>query len=112
MPWRPAPESSSRPTGRSRALERVVQREHRDLIVLGSSRSGPEGRVRIGGRTRQLLSHSGCALAVAPRGRSEQPAQRLTRIGVGKTRLRGAADELAIERVLDPTRLRGYGGYA
>ena len=66
-----------------RALERVVQREHRDLIVVGSSRQGPEGRVRIGSRTRQLLSHSRCALAVAPRGLSEQPARRLTRIGVG-----------------------------
>ena len=66
-----------------RALERVVQREHRDLIVLGSSRSGAEGKVRIGSRTRQLLSHSGCALAVAPRGFSEQTPHQLARIGVG-----------------------------
>ncbi len=66
-----------------RALERVAQREWRDLIVVGSSRRGPEGSVRIGDRTRQLLSHSRCALAVAPRGLSEQPARRLTRIGVG-----------------------------
>jgi len=66
-----------------RALERVVQREHRDLLVVGSGRRGPEGRVRIGNRTRQLLSHSRCALAVAPRGLSEQPARRLTRVGVG-----------------------------
>jgi nucleotide-binding universal stress UspA family protein len=66
-----------------RALERVVQREHRDLIVVGSSRRGTEGRVRIGNRTRQLLSHSRSALAVAPRGMSERPAQRLTHIGIG-----------------------------
>ena len=66
-----------------RALERVVQREHRDLMVVGSSRRGPEGRVRIGNLTRQLLSHSRCALAVAPRGFSEQPARRIFRIGVG-----------------------------
>ena len=66
-----------------RALERVVQREHRDLLVVGSTRRGPEGRVRIGTRTRQLLSQGRCALAVAPRGLSEQPARRLTRIGVG-----------------------------
>ena len=66
-----------------RALERVAQRERRDLVVVGSSRRGPEGRVRIADRTRQLLSHSRCALAVAPRGLSEQPARRLTRIGVG-----------------------------
>ena len=66
-----------------RALERVVQREHRDLLVVGSGRDGPEGRVRIGNRTRQLLSHSRCALAVAPRGLGEQPARRIGRIGVG-----------------------------
>ena len=66
-----------------RALERVVQREHRDLIVLGSSRRGPEGSVRIGSRTRQLLSHSRCALAVAPRGLSDRPARGLARLGVG-----------------------------
>ena len=66
-----------------RALERVVQRERRDLLVIGSSRRAPEGRVRIGSLTRQLLSHSRCALAVAPRGLAEQPARRLTRIGVG-----------------------------
>jgi nucleotide-binding universal stress UspA family protein len=66
-----------------RALERVVAREHRDLLVVGSSRRGPEGRVRIGTRTRQLLCHCRCALAVAPRGLSEGPAPRLRRVGVG-----------------------------
>jgi len=66
-----------------RALERVVQREHRQLLVIGSSRRGPEGRVRIGSLTRQLLSHSRCALAIAPRGLAEQPARQLTRIGAG-----------------------------
>jgi nucleotide-binding universal stress UspA family protein len=65
-----------------RALERVVAREHRDLLVLGSSRRGAAGRVRIGSRTRQLLCHCRCALAVAPRGLSERPG-RLERIGVG-----------------------------
>ena len=66
-----------------RALERVVKREHRDLLVVGSSRSGPEGGVRIGRRTRQLLCHCSCALAVAPRGLSERRSPKLERIGVG-----------------------------
>ena len=66
-----------------RALERVAQREHRNLIAVGSSRRGPEGRVRIGNLTRQLLSHSRCALAVAPRGFSEHAARRIARIGGG-----------------------------
>lgn len=67
----------------ARALERVVAREHRDLLVVGSSRRGHQGLVRIGNRTRQLLCHCKCALAVAPRGLSGGPARRLARIGVG-----------------------------
>lgn len=66
-----------------RALERVVGREHRDLLVVGSSRRGPEGRVRIGKRTRQLLCHLRCALAIAPRGWHKGPERGLRRIGVG-----------------------------
>jgi len=67
----------------ARALERVVKREQRDLLVLGSSRRGPEGCVRIGKRSRQLLCHSTCALAVAPRGLSARTPRELTRLGVG-----------------------------
>ena len=66
-----------------RALHRVVRREHRDLLVVGSSRHAPAGRVRIGKRTRQLLCHFECALAIAPRGTSANPDFRLERIGVG-----------------------------
>jgi nucleotide-binding universal stress UspA family protein len=46
------------------ALHRIVQRHHRDLLVVGSSRLGPEGRVRIGKRTRQLLKHAASQLDV------------------------------------------------
>jgi nucleotide-binding universal stress UspA family protein len=67
----------------TRALERVVTRERRDLLVVGSSRHGPEGRVRIGNRTRQLLYDGKCALAVPPRGLSEAGECRLASIGVG-----------------------------
>jgi nucleotide-binding universal stress UspA family protein len=66
-----------------RALQRVVEREHRDLLVVGSSRHGPEGRVRIGKRTRQLLGHFDCALAVAPRGMHERAGLPIASIGVG-----------------------------
>jgi nucleotide-binding universal stress UspA family protein len=67
----------------ARALHRVVQRHHRDLLVVGSSRKGPDGRVRIGKRTRQLLCHFECALAVAPRGLHANPERGLRRIAVG-----------------------------
>lgn len=66
-----------------RALERVVVREHRDLLVVGSSRAATEGRLRIGTRTRQLLCQCPCALAVAPRGLCSAPGRRLQRIAVG-----------------------------
>jgi nucleotide-binding universal stress UspA family protein len=60
----------------------VVAREHRNLLVMGSSRQGPEGRVRIGKRTRQLLCHFRCPLAVAPRGLGAARERRLSHIGV------------------------------
>jgi len=66
-----------------RALHHVVQRHHRDLLVVGSSRRGPEGRVRIGKRTRQLLCHFECALAIAPRGLHTNDQRGLRQIGVG-----------------------------
>ncbi len=66
-----------------RALERVVTREHRELLVVGSSRRGPEGRVRIGNRTRQLLYDGKCAVAVAPRGLHHSAERTLASIGVG-----------------------------
>ena len=65
-----------------RALLRVVRRHHCDLLIVGSTREGPEGRVQIGNRTRQLLGQFKCALAVAPRGLHADPPP-LRRIGVG-----------------------------
>ncbi len=67
----------------SRALHHVVQRHHGDLLVVGSSRRGPEGLVQIGKRTRQLLCHFECALAVAPRGLHTKSNRGLRHIGVG-----------------------------
>jgi nucleotide-binding universal stress UspA family protein len=66
-----------------RALHRVVHRERRDLVVLGSSRHAPEGRVRMGKRTRQLLCNFECALAVAPRGLHRSDGLNLRTVGVG-----------------------------
>jgi nucleotide-binding universal stress UspA family protein len=67
----------------SRGLQRVVAREHRDLLVVGSSPDGPDGLVRIGRRTRQLIGDAACALAIAPRGLERQDQVTLERIGVG-----------------------------
>jgi nucleotide-binding universal stress UspA family protein len=65
------------------ALDRVMRRWHHDLLVVGSSREGPRGHVRIGKRTRELLSNFPYSLAVAPRGLHSQGDVKLERIGVG-----------------------------
>jgi nucleotide-binding universal stress UspA family protein len=65
------------------ALAGMVSREHPDLLVLGSSRHAPPGRVRIGMHTRQLLGEVKCSLAVAPRGLCPDGQNRLRVIAVG-----------------------------
>lgn len=80
-----------------RALLRVVKREHRDLLVVGSSQHAHDGHVRIGKRTRQLLGEFSCPVAIASRGLHRRPAPDLSRIVVGYdgTRESTAALELA-----------------
>jgi nucleotide-binding universal stress UspA family protein len=67
----------------ARGLQRVVTREHRDVLVVGSRRDRPEGEVAIGRTTRQLLGHLGCPLAIAPRGYGTRGEATITRVGVG-----------------------------
>jgi nucleotide-binding universal stress UspA family protein len=67
----------------ARALRSVVARQHRDLLVVGSSHKAPEGSVRIGKRARQLIGSAGCSLAIAPRGMRNRTDIPLRRIGVG-----------------------------
>jgi len=67
----------------ARALARVAQRERCDVLVLGSARGGATGQVTIGSATRQLLGHTACHLAIAPRGLSKAGPVDLRRIAVG-----------------------------
>jgi len=67
----------------ARALHRVMSAEHRDLLVVGSSRHATQGHVRIGKRTRQLLCRFESPLAIAPRGLHDRGDLALGRIGVG-----------------------------
>lgn len=67
----------------SRGLHRVLHREHGDLLVTGSSRHGPHGRVRLGQHTRQILGQFKSPLAIAPRGFARRGQTGFARIGVG-----------------------------
>jgi nucleotide-binding universal stress UspA family protein len=66
-----------------RALLRVVRREHRDLLVVGSGHDGADGRVKLGPDAQQLLGELDCPLAIAPRDMASRGTRRLERIGVG-----------------------------
>jgi nucleotide-binding universal stress UspA family protein len=88
-----------------RAVACAVAREDCDLLVVGSSRHGTEGRVRIGKRTRQLLCHFTCPLAIAPRGTQNKAGPELRRIGVGFDG--GGESEAALARAGSIARLVG-----
>jgi nucleotide-binding universal stress UspA family protein len=65
-----------------RALHLVAKRQHGDLIVVGSARRGPIGRVLAGDVTMGTLHGAQCPVVVAPRGHDERGAE-LQAIGVG-----------------------------
>jgi nucleotide-binding universal stress UspA family protein len=65
-----------------RGLHELAEREHADLIVVGSSSHGLVGRVSGSDDTRSALDGAGSAAAVAPAGYAERPAV-LREIGVG-----------------------------
>lgn len=66
-----------------RALCRVAQQEHRDLLVLGSGRRARKGQLGLGETAQELLCRLECPLAIAPRDMRTHRQRRLQRIGVG-----------------------------
>jgi nucleotide-binding universal stress UspA family protein len=67
----------------ARELQRITERSETGLIVVGSTTRGPLGRLLVGGVGERLLAGAACSVAIAPRGYGDEPASRLTRIGVG-----------------------------
>ena len=70
-------------TSPARALHRVAEAEHADVIVVGSTRHGPFGRVFTGDDAAATLHGSTCPVAVAPRGLADQEWRPVKTIGVG-----------------------------
>ena len=56
------------PASPARALTETAEREHADLVVVGSSHRGNVGRVLPGTTAERLLHGAPCAVAIAPRG--------------------------------------------
>jgi nucleotide-binding universal stress UspA family protein len=74
---RPLRESSP-----ARALEELAEKEHADLLVIGSTALGPTGRVVIGSVGERLLHGSPCAVVVAPKGFKDTEPEVPQKIGV------------------------------
>ena len=70
-------------TSPARALHRVAEREHADVIVVGSTHHSRVGRVFAGDDAAAALHASPCAVAVAPRGLADREWSGVERIGVG-----------------------------
>jgi nucleotide-binding universal stress UspA family protein len=76
------------------ALHRVAADEGADLLVVGSTRHGPIGRVLVGDVSTATLDGSPCPVAVVPRGWGAAA-------GAPRTIAVGIADERAPEPALD-----------
>jgi nucleotide-binding universal stress UspA family protein len=70
-------------TSPARALHRVAEESHADLIVVGSTHHSAIGRVLAGDDAAGTLHGSPCPVAVAPRGLAGQQWPHVSRIGVG-----------------------------
>lgn len=89
----------------ARALEELADKEHADLLVIGSTALGPVGRVVIGSVGERLLHGSPCAVVVAPKGYKDSDPDIPQKIGVCWD---GSPEaELALETAIH---LAGIGG--
>lgn len=64
------------------ALYELIESENATLVVVGSSRRGPMGRVVLGSVTASLLNGAPCPVLVAPRGYAVQQERRMRRLAV------------------------------
>jgi nucleotide-binding universal stress UspA family protein len=66
----------------ARELQTVTERDTTGVLVVGSTRRGPVGRLLLGGVGERLLTGSACPVAIAPHGYSERSSGSLGRVGV------------------------------
>ena len=83
-----------------RGLHELAEITEADLLVVGSSRQGLVGRVRLGDHTRAALNGAPCAIAVAPAGYHGQASPHLREIGVGYDGSAESEHALTVARTL------------
>jgi nucleotide-binding universal stress UspA family protein len=87
-------------TSVGRGLHEIAEAIDADLLVVGSSRRGLLGRVRLADDTRAALNGAPCAIAVAPTGYSTEPSPLMREIGVGYDGSAESEQALALARAL------------
>lgn len=87
-------------TSPARGLNQLAGAHDARLIVLGSSRRGPVGRVLTGSVARAVTHGAPCAVAVAPHGWEIRPADTPLVFGAGVTAGPEARDALALAATL------------
>ena len=65
-----------------RALDRLAESQHAELIVVGAAHTGHLGRIFPGSTAERLLHGAPCPVAVVPEGYRPPPAERPAQIGV------------------------------
>jgi nucleotide-binding universal stress UspA family protein len=84
----------------ARALTQTAEREHADLVVVGTSHRGALGRTLPGSTASQLFHEAPCAVAIAPRGYKRGEIRRIGVAYEGSPEAEAAlraAEALAVE---------------
>jgi nucleotide-binding universal stress UspA family protein len=87
-------------TSVGRGLHEMAEAIEADLLVVGSSRHGLLGRVRLADDTGAALNGAPCAIAVAPGGYSSERHSLMREIGVGYDGSPASEQALALARTL------------
>ena len=83
-------------TSPAHGLTTMATLEDARMIVLGSNREGPIGRVLAGSTARRIANGAPCAVAVAPHGWQPKPFEPPLAVGVGLDDSAEARDALAL----------------
>ncbi len=104
IPWRSVTTEASTV---AQGLDRLAKGEGASVIVLGSSRRGPVGRVLAGSGATRVVQGAPCAVAVAPHGWQLRPPEEPIVVGAAFTDGPEAAEALVLaSRLAAPSHAR------